>query len=94
MAKKRETYTQADWENLGKVLQGLPEKPKAAKPINAQSGAQLIKKQIAAARAKGYTLEELVKLAADNGIVVSQSSLKITSAKRKTAQPQQEKKPD
>lgn len=94
MAKKRESYTQEAWENLGKALAELPEKPKDKKPITASSGAAIIKKQIAAARSKGYTLEELVKLAADNGIVVSQSSLKIPSAKKKTVPSTQERKPD
>ncbi|WP_412023236.1 hypothetical protein [Burkholderia cepacia] len=69
-------FAQAQWEAFGRRLDALPEKPKDEQPVKVGDGVKSIRKQISAAREKGYMLPELVEKAAQDGIGVSLNSLR------------------
>ncbi|UOB54737.1 hypothetical protein MRS60_12670 [Burkholderia pyrrocinia] len=69
-------FTRAQWEAFGRRLDALPEKPKDEQSVKVGDGVKSIRKQLSAAREKGYTLPELVEQAAQDGIGVSLNSLR------------------
>ncbi|RQP94954.1 hypothetical protein [Burkholderia stagnalis] len=69
-------FTRAQWKAFGRRLDALPEKPKDEQSVKVGDGVKSIRKQISAAREKGYTLPELIEQAAQDGIGVSLNSLR------------------
>jgi hypothetical protein len=70
------SFTRGQWEALGRRLDALPEKAKGDQPLKVSDGVKSIQKQIGIAREKGYTLNELIEQAAQEGIAVSVNSLR------------------
>jgi hypothetical protein len=70
------SFTRGQWEALGRRLDALPEKAKDEQPVKTGDGVKSIRTQISAAREKGYTLNELIEQAAQEGIEVSLNSLR------------------
>ncbi|SOE56545.1 hypothetical protein SAMN05446635_1090 [Burkholderia sp. OK233] len=69
-------FTRGQWEALGRRLDALPEKAKDEQPFTVGDGVKSIRTQIEAAREKGYTLNELIEQAAQEGIDVNLNSLR------------------
>ncbi|ABE31179.1 hypothetical protein DR64_3943 [Paraburkholderia xenovorans LB400] len=69
-------FTRGQWEALGRRLDALPEKAKQEQPVKVGDGVKAIRRQIVAAREKGYTMHELIEQAAQEGIDVSLNSLR------------------
>jgi|GEM_PF-6699344 len=69
-------FTRAQWEALGRRLDALPEKPKDKQPLKVRDAVSTIQTQIRMAREKGYTLNELIEHAAQEGIDVNLNSLR------------------
>ncbi|MGC2966204.1 hypothetical protein [Paraburkholderia aspalathi] len=67
-------FTRGQWEALGRRLDALPEKTKGELKVG--DGVKSIRTQIRAAREKGYTLNELIEQAAQEGIDVNLNSLR------------------
>jgi hypothetical protein len=70
------SFTRGQWEALGRRLDALPEKAKDEQPVKTGDGVKSIRTQISAAREKGYTLNELIEQAAQEGIEVTLNSLR------------------
>jgi hypothetical protein len=70
------SYPRGQWEALGRRLDALPEKPKDKQPLKVTDGVNAIQAQIQIAREKGYTLNELIEHAAQEGIDVNLNSLR------------------
>jgi hypothetical protein len=70
------SFTRGQWEALGRRLDALPEKATSDQPLKVSDGVKSIQKQIGTAREKGYTLNELIEQAAQEGIAVSVNSLR------------------
>lgn len=70
------SFTRGQWESLGRRLEALPEKTTSDQPLKVSDGVKSIQKQIGTARQKGYTLNELIEQAAQEGIAVSVNSLR------------------
>jgi hypothetical protein len=70
------SFKRGQWEALGRRLDALPEKAKDDQPLKVGDGVKSIRTQISAARDKGYTLNELIEQAAQEGIDVSLNSLR------------------
>ncbi|CAE6740332.1 MULTISPECIES: hypothetical protein [Paraburkholderia] len=64
------SFTRGQWEALGRRLGALPEKGKDEQHLKVGDGVKSIRTQIGAAREKGYTLNELIEQAAQEGIDV------------------------
>lgn len=70
------SFRRGQWEALGRRLDSLPEKAKDDQPLKVGEGVKTIRTQISAAREKGYTLNELIEHAVQEGIDVSLNSLR------------------
>ena len=70
------SFTRGQWEALGRRLDALPEKGKDEQHLKVGDGVKSIRTQIGAAREKGYTLNELIEQAAQEGIDVNLNSLR------------------
>jgi hypothetical protein len=70
------SFTRGQWEALGRRLDALPERAKDDQHLKVGGGVKSIRTQISAAREKGYTLNELIEQAAQEGIDVSLNSLR------------------
>lgn len=70
------SFTRGQWEALGRRLGALPEKAKDEQHLKVGDGVKSIQPQISAAREKGYTLDELLEQAAQEGIDVNLNSLR------------------
>ncbi|TDN69456.1 hypothetical protein [Paraburkholderia sp. BL10I2N1] len=70
------SYRRRQWEALGRRLDALPEKAKDDQSLKVGDGVRTIRTQISAAREKGYTLNELIEQATQEGIDVSVNSLR------------------
>jgi hypothetical protein len=68
--------TMGQWEALGRRLDALPEKAKDDQHLKVGDGVKSIRTQLGAAREKGYTLNELIEQAAQEGIDVNLNSLR------------------
>ncbi|KWN76922.1 hypothetical protein [Burkholderia ubonensis] len=70
------SYTRAQWDDFFRTLDALPEKPRNEQRITVSDAMKEKRMQIAATRAKGYTLEEIVQEAERKGIDVSIGAIK------------------
>ena len=70
------SFTRGQWEALGRRLDALPEKARDGQHLKVGDGVKSIQPQISAAREKGYTLDELIEQAAQEGIDVNLNSLR------------------
>jgi hypothetical protein len=70
------SFTRGQWEALGRRLDALPEKANDGQHLKVGDGVKSIRTQISAAREKGYTLNELIEQAAQEGIDVNLNSLR------------------
>ncbi|WP_233856279.1 hypothetical protein [Paraburkholderia sp. HD33-4] len=70
------SFRRCQWEALGRRLDALPEKVKDDQPLKVGEGVKSIRTQISAARERGYTLNELIEQAVQEGIDVTLNSLR------------------
>jgi hypothetical protein len=70
------SFTLGQWEALGRRLDALPEKAKDGQHLKVGDGVKSIRTQISTSREKGYTLNELIEQAAQEGIDVNLNSLR------------------
>ena len=76
MAGRQKTFSPEVKQNIEDVLDNLPEKPKAERPVTTRELVADLKVKIRAAQAKGYTLEEIVDMFKNNGAQISLSTVK------------------
>jgi hypothetical protein len=86
-------FTRGQWEALGRRLDALPEKVKDEQHLKVGDGVKSIRTQIGAAREKGYTLDELIEQAAQEGIDVSLNSLRYAMRRTEEKGRMQRKSP-
>lgn len=70
------SYTRAQWDQFVHALDALPEKPRNEQRVTVSDAMKEIRAHIAATRAKGYTLEEIVQEAERRGLDVSIGAVK------------------
>ncbi|RKR43464.1 hypothetical protein [Paraburkholderia sp. BL17N1] len=70
------TYTKAQWDEFARLLDALPEKPPSERRITVRDAMQDVRAHIDAARAKGYSVEQLIEQAKQAGINVTTSALR------------------
>lgn len=70
------TYTRAQWDEFARLLDTLPDKPPSERRITVRDAMSDVRTHINAARAKGYSLEQLIEQATQAGIDVSISALR------------------
>lgn len=70
------SYTRAQWDDFFHALEALPEKPRNEQRVTVSDAMKEKRAQIAATRAKGYTLEEIVQEAGRKGLDVSVGAVK------------------
>lgn len=87
MAGKPKQFTVESRDKVATILTALPEKPKAERGLAAKEVVASLKADIRAAQAKGYTIEEIVKLFKDGGVDIGLTTLKaaLKQPKKKTA---------
>lgn len=87
MAGKPKQFTVESRDKVASILTALPEKPKAERGLAAKEVVASLKADIRAAQAKGYTIEEIVKLFKDGGVDIGLTTLKaaIKQPKKKAA---------
>lgn len=76
MAGRQKTFSPEVKQKIEDVLDNLPEKPKAERPVTTRELVAELKAKIRAAQAKGYTLEEIVEMFKKNGAQISLSTVK------------------
>ncbi|WP_207002064.1 hypothetical protein [Trinickia mobilis] len=83
------TYTKAQWDEFARLLDALPEKPPSERRITVRDAMPNVRVHIDAARAKGYSVEQLIDQAKQAGIDVTASALRYalqeTKKRRGTA---------
>jgi len=70
------TYTKAQWDEFGRLLDALPEKPPSEQRITVREAMSNVRVHIDAARAKGYSVDQLVDQAKQLGIDLTASALR------------------
>ena len=70
------TYTRAQWDEFARLLDALPEKPPSERRITVRDAMSDVRTHINAARAKGYSLDQLTEQAKQAGIAVTTSALR------------------
>ncbi|WP_321968612.1 hypothetical protein [Paraburkholderia tropica] len=70
------TYTKAQWDEFARLLDALPEKPPSEKRITVRDAMPNLRAHIDAARAKGYSVEQLINQAKQAGMDVTASALR------------------
>jgi hypothetical protein len=70
------TYTKSQWDELARLLDALPEKPPSERRITVRDAMPDVRAHIDAARAKGYSVEQLIDQAKQAGINVTASALR------------------
>ena len=70
------TYTKAQWDEFVRLLDALPEKPPSERRITVRDAMSNVRVHIDAARAKGYSVEQLIGPAKQAGIDVTASALR------------------
>ena len=65
------TYTKAQWDEFARRLDALPEKPPSERRVTVRDAMPKVRAHINAARAKGYSLEQLIDQAKQAGIDVT-----------------------
>ncbi|NIF76166.1 hypothetical protein F3J20_01950 [Paraburkholderia sp. Cy-641] len=81
------TYTKAQWDEFARLLDALPEKPPSERRLTIRDAMPKVRGHINAARAKGYSVEQLVDQARQAGIDVRANTLRYAlqeKAKRRT----------
>lgn len=69
-------YTKAQWDEFVRLLDALPEKPPSERHITVRNAMPHVRAHIDSARAKGYSVEQLVEQAKQAGIDVTTSALR------------------
>lgn len=69
-------YTKAQWDEFVQLLDALPEKPLSERRITMRDAMPNVRGHIDAARAKGYSVEQLIDQAKQAGIDVTASALR------------------
>lgn len=70
------TYTKAQWDEFARRLDALPEKPPSERRVTVRDAMPKVRAHINSARAKGYSLEQLIDQAKQAGIDVTASALR------------------
>lgn len=70
------TYTKGQWDEFARLLDALPEKPPSERRITVRDAMPDVRAHIDAARAKGYSVEQLIDQAKQAGINVTASALR------------------
>jgi hypothetical protein len=70
------SFTQAQWDAAARRLDALPEKPAHEHRVNVRDGTKSMQPQIIDAQRKGYTQEEIVQQIAQDGVMISASTLR------------------
>lgn len=70
------TYTKAQWDEFARLLDALPEKPPSERRVTVREAMPNVRAHIDAARAKGYSVEQLIGQAKQAGIDVTASALR------------------
>ncbi|MGF6938324.1 hypothetical protein OKW41_007486 [Paraburkholderia sp. UCT70] len=81
------TYTKAQWDEFARRLDALPEKPPSEQRVTVRDAMSKVRAQINGARAKGYSLEQLIDEAKRAGIDITASALRYAlqdTKKRRT----------
>jgi hypothetical protein len=65
------TYTKAQWDEFARRLDALPEKPPSEQRVTVRDAMSKVRAHINGARAKGYSLEQLIDEAKRAGIDVT-----------------------
>lgn len=69
-------YTKAQWDEFVRLLDALPEKPPSERRITVRDAMPNVRVHIDSARAKGYSVEQLIEQAKQAGIDVTTSALR------------------
>ncbi|SEI51952.1 hypothetical protein [Paraburkholderia diazotrophica] len=69
-------YTKAQWDEFVRLLDALPEKPPSEQRMTVRDAMSNVRVHIDAARAKGYSVEQLIGQAKQAGIDVTASALR------------------
>ena len=69
-------YTQAQWDEFARLLDSLPEKPPSERRITVRDAMPNVRVHIDSARAKGYSVEQLIEQAKQAGSDVTTSALR------------------
>lgn len=81
-------YTKSQWDEFVRLIDALPEKPPSERRITVRDAMPSVRVHINAARAKGYSVEQLLDQAKQAGIDVTASALRYAlqeTKKRKGA---------
>lgn len=80
-------YTKAQWDEFVRLLDALPEKPPSERRITVRDAMPNVRVHIDSARAKGYSVEQLIEQAKQAGIDVTASALRyaLQEAKKRRA---------
>jgi post-segregation antitoxin (ccd killing protein) len=80
-------YTKAQWDEFIRLLDALPEKPPSEQRITVRDAMPNVRVHIDSARAKGYSVEQLIEQAKQAGIDVTASALRyaLQEAKKRRA---------
>lgn len=70
------TCTKAQWDEFARRLDALPEKPPSEKRVTVRDAMPNVRAYIDAARAKGYSLEQLIDQAKEAGMDITASALR------------------
>lgn len=81
------SYTKAQWDEFARLLDALPEKPPSERRVTVRDAMPKVRAHINAARAKGYSVEQLIDQAKQAGIDVTASALRyaLQDAKKRRA---------
>lgn len=84
------SYTQAQWDEFARRLDALPEKPPSEQRVTVRDAMPKVRVHINAARAKGYSVEQLIDQAKQVGMDVTASALRyaLQDTKKRRAGPQ------
>jgi len=70
------TYTKAQWDEFARRLDELPEKPPSEQRVTVRDAMPKFRAHINAARAKGYSFEQLIDQAKEAGMDLTASALR------------------
>ncbi|MFA5976544.1 MAG: hypothetical protein WC859_10335 [Elusimicrobiota bacterium] len=93
MTGRARTYTKETADKAAQALRSLPPKPPAERPMSTSDTIKMLKPEIVAAIANGYTHQEIVENLKKNGVKVGLSTLK-NSLKGMKAKPKAKDKPE
>jgi hypothetical protein len=84
-------FPKSTWDRFTQQLDALPERPAAERGLAVREAVRQIASNISAARARGYSLEQIIELAKSNGIDISTGTLKLAmrDARRPSGKPVQ-----